>query len=281
EARDEPPLAWPSCPDLPDLGRRRVLGQEVVVDQPRPVRRGVEGPGPRLLVSRTDVDPGGVLDRLLRADDVVVLEVPQRIEKAVPLPAGGVRRRGVGGRRCLRSPSGGRFVGPCRACADGQNAGHGYGPACSEGDSHLHVALPPSHVSHDASVLVPSLLRPCATRRIAAPRALPPRRGRWWAVRSNRNAVPQLGGPGRRAVTELSRILPLGHVVDGCRARDVLTGRRLLPSEWAAGLILVLLWACGQAASTPAAGPPARIVSLAPSTTEIVFGLGGGDRVVA
>src|SRR5262249_5856081 len=129
-------------------------------------------------------------------------------------------------------------------------------------------------------VLVPSLLRPCATRRIAAPRALSPRRGRWWAVRSNRNAVPQLGGPGRRAVTELSRILPLGHVVDGCRARDVLTGRRLLPSEAAAGLLRVLLWACGRAASPPAAGPPARIVSLAPSTTEIVFGLGGGDRVV-
>jgi iron complex transport system substrate-binding protein len=80
-------------------------------------------------------------------------------------------------------------------------------------------------------------------------------------------------------VAELSRILPVGNAADGCRAQKVPAGRRLLPSEWAAGLTLILLCACGQAASTPS-GPPARIVSLAPSTTEIVFGLGGGDRVV-
>jgi iron complex transport system substrate-binding protein len=56
--------------------------------------------------------------------------------------------------------------------------------------------------------------------------------------------------------------------------------RRLLPSEWAALVFLLVLWACGQGDSPAPSGPPARIVSLAPSTTEIVFGLGGGDRVV-
>ena len=81
-------------------------------------------------------------------------------------------------------------------------------------------------------------------------------------------------------MAERSLILPLSHVGGGCQARGVPARRRLLPSEWAALLVLVLLWACGQAGSTPRSGPPARIVTLAPSTTEIVFGLGGGDRVV-
>ena len=81
-------------------------------------------------------------------------------------------------------------------------------------------------------------------------------------------------------MAERSLIPPLGQIGGGCRARGVPAARRLLPSEWAALLVLVLLWACGQAGSTPRSGPPARIVTLAPSTTEIVFGLGGGDRVV-
>src|SRR5262249_50284693 len=118
------------------------------------------------------------------------------------------------------------------------------------------------------------------TRRIAAPRTSLPRRGWWRALRSNWNAVLQIRGRGCGSVGERRLILPLRHVGGGCQAQGVPARRRLLPSEWAALLVLLVLWACGQGASPPPSGPPARIVSLAPSTTEIVFGLGGGDRVV-
>src|SRR5262249_17659491 len=91
-----------------------------------------------------------------------------------------------------------------------------------------------------------------------------PLRGWWWAGRSNRNAVLQIGGTGRRGAAELSRILPRGHVADGRRARDLPTARRLLPREWAAGLALALLWACGQAASPPPSEAPAPPVSPPP-----------------
>src|SRR5262249_4446854 len=104
EPGDEPTVARPIRPDLSNLGRCRVLAQEGIVGELRPVRRPVEAPRPRLLYPRSDVDPGGVLDRLLRAGDVVVLEVPQRIKEAVPLPARGVGRRGVSCRRCFAVP---------------------------------------------------------------------------------------------------------------------------------------------------------------------------------
>ena len=46
-------------------------------------------------------------------------------------------------------------------------------------------------------------------------------------------------------------------------------------------LVLALLVAgCGGAPTPPPAGPPARVVSLAPSATEIVYALGAGARLV-
>src|SRR3989442_14942040 len=45
-------------------------------------------------------------------------------------------------------------------------------------------------------------------------------------------------------------------------------------------LALPLLAACGGRPPPPATTPPARVVSLAPSITEIVYALGGGDRLV-
>ncbi len=70
--------------------------------------------------------------------------------------------------------------------------------------------------------------------------------------------------------------------------------KRALPSEWAAGLnapvavalltvglaLVGALGGCGGSSSPPVPREASRIVSLAPSTTEIVFGLGAGDRVV-
>src|SRR5690242_12775249 len=47
------------------------------------------------------------------------------------------------------------------------------------------------------------------------------------------------------------------------------------------GLALCLLaLGCGAAPASQPRGAPARIVSLAPSITEIVFALGAGDRIV-
>jgi len=45
-------------------------------------------------------------------------------------------------------------------------------------------------------------------------------------------------------------------------------------------VLLVLLAACAPAPPPVAGGPPARIVSLAPSVTEIVYALDAGDRLV-
>src|SRR5258706_13959368 len=51
---------------------------------------------------------------------------------------------------------------------------------------------------------------------------------------------------------------------------------------WTAGggPLLLALASCGAPAPPPAAGPPARVVVLAPSATETVFALGAGARVV-
>src|SRR5690242_19154399 len=45
-------------------------------------------------------------------------------------------------------------------------------------------------------------------------------------------------------------------------------------------LLLFALAACGGAIAPPRAAVPTRIVSLAPSITEIVYALGEGDRLV-
>ena len=84
-------------------------------------------------------------------------------------------------------------------------------------------------------------------------------------------------------MAEISRISSLGQFAPGRRAEDVPVPRRLLPTEWAASLILVLLFGalllgCAEAPSQSVA--PARIVALAPSLTEIVYGLGEQGRLV-
>src|SRR5207247_6957196 len=66
----------------------------------------VEVPGVRLSEAREEVDLRGVLDRLLPGGDVVVLEVPQRVEERVPLAARRIRRGlGLLVRACRRPPA--------------------------------------------------------------------------------------------------------------------------------------------------------------------------------
>src|SRR5436853_7612957 len=45
-------------------------------------------------------------------------------------------------------------------------------------------------------------------------------------------------------------------------------------------VVLPLLAACGGRPPPPATTPPARVVSLAPSITEVVYALGAGERLV-
>jgi iron complex transport system substrate-binding protein len=85
-------------------------------------------------------------------------------------------------------------------------------------------------------------------------------------------------------------IAPLGVQLCISPGRTLHNCRRPLPIEWApsrdlppaAALLVALIAALGGCggAPPPAHGAASRIVTLAPSTTEIVFGLGGGDRVV-
>lgn len=57
-------------------------------------------------------------------------------------------------------------------------------------------------------------------------------------------------------------------------------GRHAIPLRRALVLAAAVLLACSPPASQTEAGPPARVVSLAPSLTEIVYGLGEGGRLV-
>ncbi len=58
------------------------------------------------------------------------------------------------------------------------------------------------------------------------------------------------------------------------------SARSLLPCTWIAAC-LPLLWAgCAPPVAAPGADAPQRIVSLAPSLTEILFAIGAGGRVV-
>ena len=60
-------------------------------------------------------------------------------------------------------------------------------------------------------------------------------------------------------------------------------GMRVKSAALSFALLLLLCAACGNVGPVvpPAAGRPARIISLTPSTTEILYGVGAFDRVVA
>src|SRR5205809_7847911 len=78
------------------------------------------------------------------------------------------------------------------------------------------------------------------------------------------------------------RELP-GAVGARARAGALTTGRA--PAKgigmWLAAILAVAaLGGCAPAPSPAPAGPPARIVSLAPSITEVVYALGAGERLV-
>jgi iron complex transport system substrate-binding protein len=52
------------------------------------------------------------------------------------------------------------------------------------------------------------------------------------------------------------------------------------PSLIAAGVLATILMGCGGAVPRAPVGPPARVVTLAPSVTEVLFALGAGTRLV-
>src|SRR6266481_7922380 len=92
ETRDEPPVAGARCGELPENGDAVVVVLQRVQRDQAARTRPVEVPRIGLREPETEVDLGRVLDRLLRRGDVVVLEVPERVEERVPLAARGIGR---------------------------------------------------------------------------------------------------------------------------------------------------------------------------------------------
>ena len=107
-------------------------------------------------------------------------------------------------------------------------------------------------------------------------------------MNSNRNTVLQTDCPAACASPE-ARDIGLFVGPSAGKGLDLLPVRRvLLPMERArrrfggllAGALALLLVSCAPAPPQAARAVPRRVVSLAPSLTEVVYGLGEGDRLV-
>src|SRR4030095_7731414 len=108
----------------------------------------------------------------------------------------------------------------------------------------------------------------------------PTRGSRWRAVNSNGGAALQMGGPGPKSTWRCPSGRSFGFPGSRLRGSRMPVWRCLLLTCWAALGLGLVTGGCSPEPPAAVHGVPARIVSLAPSSTEIVYGLGEGDRLV-